>query len=93
MQRLRASRSAVPLVTGNPPRDEKNQAAGRRFQRVSLPMKRSRRRVRLAEIGVSMFERCTGASTNAPVAGTCSRPSMVSRVHTRTNPLTTARTT
>ena len=30
---------------------------------VSLPMNRNRRRVRHEEIGVSMYERCTGAST------------------------------
>ncbi len=38
MQRTRASLSAVPRVTGNPPRAEKNQRGKRRFHSVSLPM-------------------------------------------------------
>ncbi len=76
MQRCSASRSAVPRATGNPPSDERNHATGPPFHSESLPMKRSRRRVRHDAIGVSMFERWTGASTNAPGVGMCSRPSM-----------------
>ena len=93
MQRCSASRSAVPRETGKPPSADRNHATGRRFHSESLPMNRSRRRVRHDAIGVSMFERWTGASTNAPVVGMCSRPSMPIRVHSRVNPATNARAT
>ena len=56
-------------------------------------MKRIRRRVRHEAIGVSMFDRWIGASTKAPVAGMCWRPSMPVRVHSRVNPATNALTT
>ena len=63
MHRRSASRSAVPRVTGNPPRADNSHADHPRFHSVSLPMNRNRRRVRHDEIGVSTYERCTGAST------------------------------
>ena len=91
MQRVSASRSAVPLDTGKPPSADSTHAAGWRVHSESLPMNRRRRRVTHDEIGVSMIERCTGASTNAPVAGMCSRPSISSRVHSRVNPATNDR--
>ena len=56
-------------------------------------MNRSRRRVRHDAIGVSMFERWTGASTKAPDCGMCSRPTMLMRVHARVNPATKVRAT
>ena len=93
MQRCSASRSAVPRDTGNPPSADRIHAAGWRVHSESLPMKRNRRRVRHEEIGVSMIERCTGASTNAPVRGMCSRPSIDVRVHSRVNPATNERAT
>ena len=42
-------------------------------------------------MGVSMFDRWTGASTNGPDRGTCSRPSTVMRNHTRQKATQTAR--
>ena len=93
MHRFSASRSAVPRDTGNPPSADSNHAAGRRSHSESLPMKRRRRRVRHDEIGVSMIERCTGASTKAPVMGMCSRPSTRGRVHSVVNPATNKRAT
>ena len=57
MHRFSASRSAVPLVTGNAPSAEMIHPMGAIFQMESLPMKRRRRLVTAAARGVSTFER------------------------------------
>ena len=53
-------------MTGKPPADRNHADEPVLPQRV-LAQKRRRRRVKHAEIGVSMFERCTGVRTKAPV--------------------------
>ena len=52
--RIRAGRPAVPRETGKAPSDDSVQPTARCFQRLSLPMKRIRRRVHADAIGVSM---------------------------------------
>ena len=86
MQRFSASRSAVPRVTGNPPSDDSSQADAGYFHSVSLPMYRRRRVVITETIGVSMYERCTGATMNAPDRGTFSSPSTRIRSQMRQKP-------
>ena len=91
--RRNASRSAVPRLTGKAPSVLMNRPSSGTFQTESLVMKPSRRLVVQAAMAKSMFERWTGASTNAPVAGTFSLPSRVRRNKVRQMPSTRARRT
>ena len=92
MVRRMASRSADPRCTGNDPNAVNSLPMGLIFHIESLPMNPSRRLVLAAMIGVSTFDRCTGASTNAPVAGTFSAPSTLSRQNSLQNTTSTVRT-
>ncbi len=74
----KATRSAVPRSTGNPPSVLSTAPSSLDSHRLSLPMKRSRRPVISPAMGVSMNDRCTGASTNGP-SGKFSRPSTRTR--------------
>ena len=92
MQRTSASLSALPRVTGNPPSADRNQPGnGLLPQRVLAHVAQPPAGDDRTRSGVSMFERCTGASTKGPERGTCSRPSTVMRNHTRQKPTQTAR--
>lgn len=92
MQRLSASRSALPRLTGKPPRALSRLPKCLLLHHLSAPMKRIRRRYTPDATGVSMMLRCVGARMNGPLVGMLSRPSMDMRHHTRQKTVTMVRT-
>ena len=74
-----AARSAVPRSTGMAPIAPMAQPSGATFHTVCLTRKRTRRVVTMAAGTKSTFERWTGATMNAPVAGTLSAPTIRTR--------------